>query len=139
MSDICTVFSRLNGADLEFVDKASGTVVFAFRNAIGSNFVQSAVDGLTATGSNRGGALAITAQIVRFTTVGSNTGCVLPVSTAGYDLAIINAGLNPLTIYAQGSDTIDGTAGSTGVSLTNGKTVAISCASPGAWHQLKSA
>lgn len=137
--DISTVFSRLNGADLEFVDKASGTVVFAFRNAIGSNFVQSAVDSLTATGANRGGALAITAQINRFTTVSSSTGCVLPASTAGYDLTIINAGSNPLTIYAQGSDTIDGTAGATGVSLTNGKSVLIFCAAPGAWHRLVSA
>lgn len=33
MSDISTVGTRFNGADMEFYDKASGTTLLAFRNA----------------------------------------------------------------------------------------------------------
>ncbi len=39
----------------------------------------------------------------------------------GQHIYIQNDGVNPAKVYAQGSDSIDGTAGATGVTLTNAK------------------
>ena len=46
---------------------------------------------------------------------------VLPAGLLGGIVHVRNSGANALTVFAQGSDTIDGTAGSTGVSIASGK------------------
>jgi hypothetical protein len=141
MSDISTIAARLNGADLEFYDKASGNTVFAFRKALNSQVVFSNVDGLTGTGTNQGTALAVIANLCRFTTVPAGTGCILPPASGinGYEMTIINAGSNALQVYASGTDTIDGTAGATGYSQAAGKTCTYFCPNTGAWHKQLSA
>lgn len=99
----------------------------------------SSTDALTATGSTQGTALAIKTMQNRFTTVAASTGCVLPAAVAGMNIVIINAGANSLQVYGNGSDTINGTAGATGVSLAAGKTAEYFTTVAGAWHQLLSA
>lgn len=64
--------------------------------------------GLTATGSNQAGALALTAAISMFTTVAANTGALLPVSSDKPLMAVFNGGVSALTVYPNGSDTING-------------------------------
>ena len=80
--------------------------------------------GLTAVGSTRADALALTAQQNRVTTAASSAvGVVLPAAAtvgAGNAVRVYNDGpSNAFHVYAAGTDTIDGTAGSTGVSVTN--------------------
>lgn len=80
--------------------------------------------GLTAAGTTRADALALTSQFNNLTTAAASTGVVLPsaatVGVGGW-VDVFNGGANPAQVYAAGSDTIDGTAGATGVPLTNAK------------------
>lgn len=99
----------------------------------------SAIDALTATGTNQGTALVVTAMQNRFTTVATSTGAILPIAVAGMSVVIINAGANGLQVYGNGSDTINGIAGATGVTLAAGKTADYITTVAGAWHQLLSA
>jgi len=85
---------------------------------------------LTATGTTRADALAITAQINRVTTAAAGTGVVID-PAVGEVIALYNDGANPVQVYAAGSTTIDGTAGATGVPLTNGKRCLYTCIASG--------
>ena len=108
MSDISTVFSRQNGADLEVVDKASGTVVLAFRNAAGSMPVFGPnQDTLTAhSGGGQTNALALTGIMNRITTVAAgNDSVVLPVSLAGMEITVINAAAsNSMNVFPNAAE-----------------------------------
>ena len=88
-----------------------------------SEFVNlSAATGLTAAGTTRATALALTKQLNNVTTAAASTGVILvPSATVGVGgfVRVWNNGANPIKVYAAGTDTIDGTAGSTGVTLTN--------------------
>lgn len=55
------------------------------------------------------------------TTTPSTGGVALPSGSVGQIIHVRNSGANTLTVFAQGSDTIDGTAGATGVTLATGK------------------
>lgn len=96
-------------------------------------------DNQTATGNNRATAFVITTALTRFSTVAASTGAVLPASAAGLSFTVVNAGANPLQVYAAGTDTINGTAGATGVALAAGKTASYYSASTGTWHSILSA
>ena len=100
----------------------SGTGTFT-GNIVSSGYIRKSVsNALTATGTTRADALQLAAQVCNVTTVGANTGVILPASATigiGSIIYIFNAGANVMKVYGAGSDTIDGTAGSTGVSLTN--------------------
>lgn len=82
-------------------------------------FLRSVGNALTATGSTRGDALQLANETNRLTTVASGTGVILPVGVVGMRIRIYQSGANPVKVYASASETIDGTAGSTGVTLTN--------------------
>lgn len=94
-------------------------------NQIVSGFIQgSQAIGLTAVGTNRATALALTKQANIVATAASTAvGVVLPaasvVGVGGYVDVYNDGPSNSFHVYAAGSDTIDGTAGSTGVALTN--------------------
>jgi len=87
---------------------------------------ETSANGLTATGTTRVDAFVVTAQINRFSTVGAGTGAVITFAP-GLVVAVYNDGVNPLQVYASGSTTIDGVAGSTGVPLTNAKRCLYTC------------
>jgi hypothetical protein len=77
---------------------------------------------LTATGTTRTDALALTVQTNQVTVGATTTGVVLPASATvgvGGFCRVYNDVANSFHVYAAGSDTIDGTAGSTGKVLTN--------------------
>lgn len=83
---------------------------------------ESSAVALTAAGTTRADALALTAATNVLGTVASGTGVVLPAASSvpiGTVIYVYNDGANVAKVYAAGSDTIDGTAGATGVSLTN--------------------
>lgn len=117
-------FSELSDAATPALGAATGTSVTVTGNLVTSaGFLQgSAATTLTAVGNNRGTALALTKQFNNVTTAAASTGVVLPASATvgvGGRVIVYNNGANLIQVYAAGSDTIDGTAGSTGVALTN--------------------
>lgn len=96
----------------------------------------SAVDGLTAAGTNQATALQLTANLSRLTTVSASTGAALIAAVPGAEAVVVNAGASTLAIYgnAGNTDTIDGTAGSTGVTLSTAHRIArFTCFAVGKW------
>lgn len=81
--------------------------------------------GLTAlAGGGRPNATALVYGSNQVTTVASAAdSVVLPVGSPGAVVVARNSGANAMQVFAQGSDTINGTAGSTGISVANAKTV----------------
>lgn len=100
-----------------------------------SNTNFSSENGITATASGtQGNSYSLTATLSRVTTVASgNDGVLLPPATAGAFYAIQNSGANTMTLFGSGSDTINGTAGATGISVTAGTMVFLVCAVQGVW------
>ena len=131
-SDLNTSFAQVNAA---FAGTSSvtinGTLTGTFNGTVGATtpalgaftYVDLSVGNtLTAAGTTRADALALTKAMNNVTTAGSGTGVVLPAASTvgvGGTVIVYNNGANPIKVYAAGSDTIDGTAGSTGVTLTN--------------------
>ena len=76
---------------------------------------------LTAVGTSRTDALALTKQFNKIATVGATTaGVILPASAVGVPIFVWNsAASNSMHIYGAGSDTIDGNAGSAGVTMAH--------------------
>lgn len=64
---------------------------------------------------------------------------VLRKAMAGAIVIVRNAGANAMQVFASGSDTINGTAGSTGISVASGKSVIFFATSDSAWFSLLSA
>lgn len=95
---------------------------------------------LTATGTNLATALALTKGVNNVTTAAASTGVVLPSSAAvgvGGRVIIYNNGANAIKVYGQGSDTIDGVAGATGVTLTNALRCEYRCIAPNTFLSAK--
>ena len=83
--------------------------------------LRSVGNALTATGTTRADALQLAKEVNNVTTAAASTGVILPTGVVGMRIDLFNAGANTIKVYANGSETIDGTSGSTGVSLTNAK------------------
>lgn len=78
-------------------------------------------DALTAAGTTNADALVLTHQTNHVTTAGLGTGVVLPAAVVGQPIIVFNDGANPIKVYGHGTDTVDGAAAATGVTLTNAK------------------
>ena len=76
--------------------------------------------GLTGTGSTIADALALTADANTFTTVSSSTGAILPLSGNKGTISIRNGGAQPLTVYPQATQRINGGSLAAGVAVANG-------------------
>lgn len=100
----------------------------------GSFPTQAYTNNATAAGTTQSNATAITTPLTVFGTVASSTGAVLPPAAPGLMFTVVNNGANTLKVYGNGSDTINGTAGSTGVSITTSTPITIFySAASGAW------
>lgn len=142
MSDISAVTSNYSGADLQFVDKASGNVVLSFRQAAGSIPCEGTADALTAhAGGTQGAALQIVAQMSRFTTVGTAADSAkLPASVAGLSLTVTNAAAaNSMNVFPQTGDAINALGANAAFALAAGKTATFNCFTAGQWHTILSA
>lgn len=114
----------------------SGASVTVTGNVTADGYVVgSAATGLTAVGTNRATALQLAAQINNVTGGATGTGVVLPdlSGAPGADVIVFNENSSAIKVYATGSQTIDGTAGSTGVTLTNAKRCIYFMISATAW------
>ena len=92
-----------------------------------------------------GGALSASTPVL---TLGSNTltsvasgsdSVVVPKAVAGNVVFVANAGGNDAKVYGNGSDTINGTAGATGVTLANAKRALYVAAANGVWFSILTA
>lgn len=90
-------------------------------------------DTITATGTNQATAYQLSAAMSHVTTAAASTGVKLPRGRAGKIAFVFNDGANPITVYSFDSATIDGTAGATGVTLTNAKRCAFYSIAEGVW------
>jgi hypothetical protein len=110
--------------------------------ALGNNLVNSQ-DGLVAlAGGGAAGATQLTLGLNYVkTTVTANDSALLPASIIGGSVKVKNGGASNLTIYAYPVsslqsgvlDTINGTAGATGVTVAPGATAEFNCSAAGAW------
>lgn len=112
-------------ATLSSTVHAVGKITADGNVAIGGYLNESLAAGLAAVGTNLGSALALTHQInIIATAASSAVGVALPpAATVGVNgwVDVYNDGpSNSFHVYGAGGDTIDGTAGATGVALTNG-------------------
>jgi len=96
-----------------------------FADSIGTGFAGSmetvvSQGNVAAAGTTAGTATPITQTMVNFTSGGPNpAGGTLPPAKAGLQIAVNNNTGGSIQIYGSGTDTINGTAGATGVTQTN--------------------
>lgn len=64
---------------------------------------------------------------------------VLPKAVPGSVVFVANAGASAMQVFANGSDTIDGTAGATGISVANAKRIMFVAADLGQWYSILTA
>lgn len=99
--------------------------------------INSAIDSVTATaGGGQGAAYPVISQHTRVTTVATaGDSIALSRAFAGVNLWVTNASANAMQVFADitGSDTIDGVAGSTGVSQMSNSLVLYHCTVDGKW------
>jgi hypothetical protein len=103
---------------------------------------QMAQDNVTATHlGTQATSLLVTGPMIRVTTVASAADSILlPPSVRGMEIVVVNdAAANAMQVFASGTDTINGTAGATGVSVAalNGSGAGPTifyCFSNGAWR-----
>lgn len=66
----------------------------------------------------------------------NNDSVLLPASSPGMIVWIVNDGAATCQVYGKGTDTIDGVATATGVVLSNAKRAAFICTAPGKWSSM---
>jgi len=79
--------------------------------------ISSVADTLTAVGTTQADALALTADYNNVTVGAIATGVKLPVAVAGMDITVRNSVANTIHIYSAAAETLNGTAGPTGLNL----------------------
>lgn len=84
---------------------------------------------IVATGTTRTDAAQLPlAAVQRIDTSSASTGVILPsAASPGWFVMLANNSGQTIATYAQGSDTVNGTAGSTGVTFTNGQAALFFC------------
>ena len=110
--------------------------------AVGGALTLSAANALTAhAGGGQASALALTANVNRVTTVATAADSVklIPATVGAVQIVFNKAASNALQVFGAGTDTINGVATGTGVSLTAGKGALYACAVAGAWDQILTA
>lgn len=114
-------FRLINGSHLnEWFDAINN----AFNGTNPFPIQSSTAAGLTAVGTNRATALVIGSSVNVISTAAASTGVVLPSAATigiGSYVVIFNDGASSIQVYGNGSDTIDGVAGATGVPLATTK------------------
>lgn len=99
-------------------------------------FAQGVASSVAAGGTTFASATPLTAATNFISPAVTANGIVLPSSTAvptGTIVSVYNQGAGVIRVYAQGADTIDGTAGATGVVLTNAKRCQYQVQGPNSW------
>lgn len=96
--------------------------------------VQLVANGVSAAGANQAAATPLPADFNRITTATANQGVRLPAAVQGLDIVVSNKSGVPIIVYGNGTDTVDGIAGATGVSQMNNSVVFFFCTANGIWE-----
>ena len=96
-------------------------------NAASAADLASSEYGIVALGTTQATAFQLRAAKNYVGTTAASTGVKLPAPLAGATVTIFNAGASPLTVYGYAGETIDGTAGATGVALANALRAVFEC------------
>lgn len=137
MPDNFGVYTRQNGADMEFVDKITGLVVFGFRKAANNQTVQSAIDNIIAhAGGGQTNGTLLTGAYNRIVTVASgNDSVVLPASLNGLDMVVINAhASNSVNVFPALGEFINALTVNSAFAVAANKTCTFYCCTAGQWH-----
>lgn len=122
LANIAPVGSELVDTTTGYRYVNTGTAVSPTWTASSGGLSPSSVaNPVTAAGTTRAGATALSSAINVVATVAASSGVmVLSAATLGIGAAqtVYNNSATALKVYAAGTDTIDGTAGSTGVTLS---------------------
>jgi hypothetical protein len=106
-----------------------------FPSGLGGGFSTFATSVITAsTTHTQGGATPITTMNVAVNTANAADAVLLPTAVAGLEVTIVNlSAANAMQVYATGSNTINGTAGATGVSQLASAVTIYFCFQAGSW------
>lgn len=106
-----------------------------------NNLLTSFTGNLTAlAGGALAGATPLNSAFCELTVVANaNDSAILPPAKVGLRICVMNSGAASAQIFANGTDTINGTAGATGVALANGATALYVCTKNGVWRRFISA
>jgi hypothetical protein len=92
---------------------------------------------VTATGTNQATATQLSTSYNVITAALAGTGVILPTpSTVGYIINIVNRGANPVSVYPNGTDQIDGLAASLPVVLPVNATATYQASSLSQWYTI---
>ena len=117
-----------------------------FANGLGTGYsgsleTQSAANALTAfAGGGQGSATPITTMMARFTTVATIAdSAILPTSTAGLVITVMNGAANSMNVFPDTGASINGGSANAAFAVAGGKTATFFCPAPLVWHALLSA
>lgn len=109
-------------------------------NAITDSLTSSQNVTATPAGTQATSVLLNAAQVNIIAVATVNDGVKLPPALAGMEISIVNSdAADAAQIFASGSDTINATAGATGVSLAAGAAIILRCIKDGNWRRFVSA
>lgn len=106
--------------------------------ALADRLGQGAASTVAAAGSTQGTATALVSTFTLISTAPASSGVVLKQARGQPETVVYNGGANTLTIYGNGTETINGIAAATGVSLPSHK-AAILIANGNQWIGIISA
>lgn len=139
-ADILTITNAAFGQATTLTIPDIGVATGSFAIRANGNYEQGTVTNITAgTTQTQGGATGITSSIVTVITGNSGDGIILPALSAaliGIRVQVINKSANAGVIYCPGTtstNTINGTAGATGVAYAASKTLFLVAVSATAW------
>lgn len=120
----------------------------ASRQLLPGDWANAITDALTSTqtvtatpaGTQATSVLLNAAQVNITVVATANDGVKLPPAKAGMEISIVNSdAADAAQVFASGSDTINATAGATGVSLAAGAAIILRCIKDGNWRRFVSA
>lgn len=91
-------------------------------------------NGLTATGSNQGNALKLTSQINEVTSTPASTGVILPLTSGGSKVTVVNYGGLALNVYPPSGGQINGLGANNPYSLSNNTKSTFDSVSATQWY-----
>ena len=112
----------------------------SWANAVTDSWTSTQVVTATPAGTQANSVLLNAANINITVVATANDGVKLPPAKAGMEISIVNSdAADAAQIFASGSDTINATAGATGVSLAAGGAIILRCIKDGNWRRFISA
>lgn len=118
------------------IGRAYGVFMGNIPMQAGDYFLEASQDNIVAhAGGGQAAAFPITTQTARIITVATaGDSIILPPSTPGMELLIVNHGANAMQVFGTSPDTIDDQATGTGVSQMANSLVIYTCATAGSWY-----